>query len=50
VAGFDLTDEIHFMNVDLDVFSRSPLDPLATAFGRAVSVLYVGGEKNRLGS
>jgi hypothetical protein len=47
VAGFDLTDKIHFMNVDLDVHSSSPLEPLATAFGNAVAVLYVGGgEKN----
>ena len=46
MGGFDLTDDIHFMNVDLDVLSRSPLDRLATAFGRAVSVLYVGGEGN----
>jgi|RhiMetdeSRZDD1v2_1073273.scaffolds.fasta_scaffold53082_2 hypothetical protein len=32
------------MNVDLDVYSRSPLDPLAVALGEDVSVLYVGGE------
>ena len=43
MAGFDVTDTIHFMNVDLDVHSRSPLEPLATAFGGAVDVLYVGG-------
>jgi hypothetical protein len=44
VAGFDLTGTIFFMNVDLDVFSRTSLDPLATAFGEVVRVLYVGGE------
>jgi hypothetical protein len=43
-AGFDMTDKIHFMNVDLDVFSRSPLEPLAAAFGNRVAVLYVGRE------
>lgn len=45
MAGFDLTDKIHFMNVDLDVLSRSSLEPLATAFGSAVEVLYVGGQR-----
>ena len=45
MAGFDVSDTIHFMNVDLDVLSRAPLDPLAKAFGSAVSVLYIGGEK-----
>ena len=44
MAGFDVTEKIHFMNVDLDVLSRSRLEPLATAFGSAVTVLYVGGE------
>jgi hypothetical protein len=38
VAGFDVTEKIHFMNVDLDVLSRSRLEPLATAFGSAVTV------------
>ena len=34
-----------FLNVDLDVFSRAPLDPLVAAFGRKVSVHYVGRER-----
>lgn len=50
MAGFDLTDTIHFMNVDFDVLSGSPLQPLATAFGRAVSVLYVGREGRLYGA
>lgn len=43
MASFDLTGTTHFLNVDLDVTSRSRLEPLAAAFGDAVSVLYVGG-------
>ena len=50
MAGFELTDKIHFMNVDLDVLSGSPLEPLATAFGKAVSVLYVGREGRLYGA
>jgi hypothetical protein len=50
VAGFDMTDKIHFMNVDLDVRSRSPLEALARAFGKAVTVLYVGREGRLYGA
>jgi hypothetical protein len=50
VAGFDLSDKIHFMNVDLDVLSRSRLEPLAEAFGRAVRVLHVGREGRLYGA
>ena len=50
MASFDVTDEMHFMNVDLDVLSRSPLEPLAQAFGKAVTVLYVGPEGRRYGA
>jgi hypothetical protein len=32
----------HVLNVDLEVFSREPLDKLVAAFGEAVDVLYVG--------
>jgi hypothetical protein len=46
-ATFDISGETHFMNVDLDVFSSRPLDPLAAAFGKRVIVLYVGGERRR---
>jgi hypothetical protein len=35
----------NFLNVDLDIFSRSRLDPLVSAFGQKVSVLYVGRER-----
>lgn len=34
-----------FLNVDLDVYSRSSLQPLITALGRKVFVLYAGREK-----
>jgi hypothetical protein len=37
----------HYLNVDLDVWSRSRLEPLAEALGPRVAVLYVGGEGNR---
>jgi hypothetical protein len=33
-----------FLNVDLDIRSRSPLEGLASAFGRGVIVLHVGPE------
>ena len=32
----------HFLNVDLDVYSRSNLEPLVAAFGKRVVVLHVG--------
>jgi hypothetical protein len=31
-----------FLNVDLDIFSRVPLDPIVEAFGKKVFVLHVG--------
>ncbi len=36
-----------FLNVDLDVFSRRPLEPLAIALGSKVLLLYVGREGRR---
>lgn len=36
-----------FLNVDLDVFARSRLEPLADAFGARVLPLYVGAHGNR---
>jgi hypothetical protein len=36
------SDETHFLNVDLDIYSRSDLQPLVDAFGKKVVVLYVG--------
>lgn|ERR1035437_1850148 len=35
-------DEAHFMNVDLDIHSRSNLEPLVATLGKNVHVLYVG--------
>jgi hypothetical protein len=32
----------HFLNVDLDIESREPLDALAAAFGKRVSVRFLG--------
>ena len=32
----------HFLNVDLEIFSRARLDPIVDAFGEKVSVLHVG--------
>jgi hypothetical protein len=43
-AGMDQT---YFLNVDLDVFSRSSLEPLAAAFGSKVIPLYVGPHGSR---
>jgi hypothetical protein len=39
--------ETAFLNVDLDVYSRAPLDRLVAACGRKVSVHYVGKEGGR---
>ena len=41
------THETYFLNVDLDVFATSPLEPLAAALGAGVSQLYVGPHGNR---
>ena len=32
----------HFLNVDLDIYSKADLRPLVTALGKKVMVLYVG--------
>jgi hypothetical protein len=37
----------HFLNVDLDIYSRSDLQPLVDGFGRKVSVMYVGKLKGK---
>lgn len=33
-----------FLNVDLEIFSRSPLEPLVAVFGKKVITLYLGPE------
>jgi hypothetical protein len=43
-------DEARFMNVDLDVFSRRSLVPLADALGEKVSQMYVGREGRHYGA
>jgi hypothetical protein len=35
-------DETTFLNVDVDVFSKSPLDALAAALAKKVSLHYIG--------
>ena len=37
----------HYANVDLDVYSRLPLDGLVQALGAAAVVLYVGGGQRK---
>ena len=39
--------DTRFLNVDLDVFSRQPLEALGVAFGSKVSQLYVGRDGRR---
>ena len=39
-----------FLNVDLEIISRTPLDPLVQAFGRKVDVLHVGPWGRRYGA
>ena len=38
----DTDKSTHFLNVDLDVYSRSNLEPLVGALGKRVHVLYLG--------
>ncbi len=40
-------NETQFLNVDLDIYSRSQLDSLAEALGNKVFVQYLGREKGR---
>ncbi|MGE5833979.1 MAG: hypothetical protein ACM4AI_05830 [Acidobacteriota bacterium] len=48
-AGGKLTARMgtRFLNVDLDIWSASPLDSLVRAFGRTVVVLHAGSEGRR---
>jgi hypothetical protein len=43
-------EETTLLNVDLDIISKSRLEPLVAAFGSKVSVLYVGPERSRYGA
>jgi len=38
--------ETNFLNVDLDIYSRSKLDPLVAAFGKSMFVNYLGRERH----
>ena len=40
----------HYLNVDLDVWSRRPLESLVAALGRRVCTHYVGREGRRYGA
>jgi hypothetical protein len=41
----NVLDKTQFRNVDLDIFSKSDLEPLVAAFGEKVLDLYVGRER-----
>jgi hypothetical protein len=43
-------EETHFLNVDVDVWSRSRLEPLVDALGKRVLVHHVGREGKRHGA
>ena len=45
-----LQDTTSFLNVDLDIWSRTSLHPLVNAFGKRVIVLSVGKEGRRYGA
>jgi hypothetical protein len=40
-------EETEFLNVDLDVCSKSDLQPMVTALGRKIIALYVGHDEGR---
>jgi len=46
-AGASDEEATNFLNVDLDIFSKSRLEPLVAAFGDRVEVHYVGREGSR---
>ena len=41
------TQETHFLNVDLDIYSKRDLQPLVDRLGRKVFVNYVGRERGK---
>ena len=43
-------DETSFLNVDLDIWSRRPLEPLVEALGKKIFVHHVGREGRRHGA
>jgi len=44
-ASEAMSDTTHFLNVDLELYSKSDLQPLVTFMSKRVSVLYVGRER-----
>ena len=49
-AGSFDEEATNFLNVDLDVYSESRLEPLVAAFGDEVCVHYIGREGSRYGA
>ena len=49
-AGSFDEEATNFLNVDLDVYSESRLEPLVAAFGDEVCVHYIGREVSRYGA
>jgi hypothetical protein len=45
--GPDRPSATHFLNVDLDIYSKHDLQTLVNALGRRVTVLYVGRERRK---
>ena len=43
-------EETHFLNVDVDVWSKSTLEPLVAALGRRIGIHYVGDEGKQYGA
>jgi hypothetical protein len=41
------TEPTSFLNVDLDLYASKPLDKLVAAFGKNITVLYVGRHRRR---
>jgi hypothetical protein len=47
VRRHERDDQTSFLNVDLEIYSTSALDPLIAAFGRKIMVLYLGRERRQ---
>lgn len=47
MPGKKKTPDTEFLNVDLDVYSGSDLQPLVNGFGKKVVALYVGRERKK---
>lgn len=45
-----MTEPTHFLNVDLEIYSKSNLEPLVSALGKKVLVLFLGRVKRKYGA